>query len=168
MPMRCYGLAGDAFVPPGMLKADNRMPTVRHVLSEKGRDVYHIRPDASVFDALRIMAEHRIGALVVLDDGHLAGIITERDYARKIVLLGRTSPGTLVSEIMATRVICARPEQTVEECMAVMTAKAVRHLPVLEHKKVVGIVSIGDMVKSIIADQKFIIEQLEHYIQGCR
>lgn len=144
------------------------MPTVRHVLSEKGRDVHHIRPDASVFDALKTMAEHRIGALVVLDDGHLAGIITERDYARKIALLGRTSPGTLVSEIMATRVICARPDQTVEECMAVMTAKAVRHLPVLDHKKVVGIVSIGDMVKSIIADQKFIIEQLEHYIQGGR
>lgn len=144
------------------------MPTVRHVLSEKGRDVHHIRPDASVFEALKTMAEHRIGALVVLDDGHLAGIITERDYARKIALLGRTSPGTLVSEIMSTRVICARQDQTVEECMAVMTAKAVRHLPVLEHKKVVGIVSIGDMVKSIIADQKFIIEQLEHYIQGGR
>ena len=144
------------------------MPTVRHVLSEKGRDVHHIQPDASVLDALKMMAEHQIGALVVLDEGHLAGIITERDYARKIALKGRTSPGTLVSEIMATKVICARLDQTVEECMAVMTAKAVRHLPVLEHKKVVGIVSIGDMVKSIIADQQFIIDQLEHYIHGCR
>jgi CBS domain-containing protein len=144
------------------------MPTVRHVLNRKGHDVHHIHPDASVLDALRIMAEHQIGALAVLDDGHLTGIITERDYARKIVLKGRTSPGTLVREIMSTKVICARLDQTVEECMAVMTAKAVRHLPVLEHKKVVGIVSIGDMVKSVIADQKFIIEQLEHYIQGGR
>ena len=144
------------------------MPTVRHVLDRKGHEVHHIHPDASVLDALRIMAEHQIGALAVLDDGHLTGIITERDYARKIVLKGRTSPGTLVREIMSTRVICARLDQTVEECMAVMTAKAVRHLPVLEHKKVVGIVSIAYMVKSVIADQKFIIEQLEHYIQGGR
>jgi CBS domain-containing protein len=144
------------------------MPTVRHVLNDKGHSVHHIRPDASVRDALALMAEHDIGALVVLDGDNLVGIITERDYARKIVLKGRTSPTTLVREIMATRVICARLDQTVDECMAVMTAKAVRHLPVLEHKKVVGIVSIGDMVKCIIDDQKFTIEQLEHYFQGGR
>lgn len=144
------------------------MPTVRHVLAEKGRDVHHIHPDASVLDALRIMAEHDIGALVVLDCGNLVGIVTERDYARKIVLKGRTSPGTLVREIISARVICARLDQSVEECMAVMTAKAVRHLPVVEVEKLVSIVSIGHMVKSIIADQKFIIEQLEHYIQGGR
>ncbi len=144
------------------------MPTVRHVLDEKGHGVHHVHPDASVRDALTIMAEHDVGALVVLNDGTLVGIITERDYARKIVLKGRTSPGTLVREIMSTRVICARLDQTVEECMAVMTAKAVRHLPVLEHKELVGIVSIGDMVKCIIADQKFTIEQLEHYFQGGR
>ena len=144
------------------------MPTVRHVLDEKGHGVHHIHPDASVLDALTIMAEHDIGALVVLNGGNLVGIITERDYARKIVLKGRTSPGTSVREIMSTRVICARLDQTVEECMAVMTAKAVRHLPVLEHKELVGIVSIGDMVKCIIADQKFTIEQLEHYFQGGR
>ena len=144
------------------------MPTVRHVLDGKGRDVHHIHPDASVLDAIRIMAEQHIGALVVLDAGCLVGIVTERDYARKIALKGRTSPATLVREIMSTRVVCVRLDQTVEECMAVMTAKAVRHLPVLEHKKIVGIVSIGDMVKSIIADQQFTIEQLEHYIQGCR
>jgi CBS domain-containing protein len=144
------------------------MPTVRQVLAEKGREVHHIHPDASVLAALEIMAEHQIGALVVLEGGNLAGIITERDYARKIVLKGRTSPGTKVREIMSTRVICARLDQTVEQCMAVMTAKAVRHLPVLEHKQVAGIVSIGDMVKSIIADQKFVIEQLEHYISGGR
>ena len=144
------------------------MPTVRHVLDRKGHDVHHICPDASVLDVLRIMAEHSIGALVVLDDDELVGIVSERDYARKIVLKGRTSPATLVREIMSTRVVCARLDQTVEECMSVMTAKSVRHLPVLEHKKVVGIVSIGDMVKSIIADQQFTIEQLEHYIQGGR
>ena len=144
------------------------MPTVRHVLDEKGHGVHHIHPDASVLDALTIMAEHDVGALVVLNGGTLVGIITERDYARKIVLKGRTSLGTPVREIMSTRVICARLDQTVEECMAVMTAKAVRHLPVLEHKELVGIVSIGDMVKCIIADQKFTIEQLEHYFQGGR
>ena len=144
------------------------MPTVRHVLDEKGHGVHHIHPDASVLDALTIMAEHDVGALVVLNGGTLVGIITERDYARKIVLKGRTSLGTPVREIMSTRVICARLDQTVEECMAVMTAKAVRHLPVLEHKELVGIVSIGDMVKCIIADQRFTIEQLEHYFQGGR
>jgi CBS domain-containing protein len=144
------------------------MPTVRHVLNEKGHGVHHIRPDASVRDALAMMAEHNVGALVVLDGDNLAGIITERDYARKIVLKGRTSPSTTVREIMSTRVICARLDQTVEECMAVMTERTVRHLPVLEQKKVVGIVSIGDMVKCIIDDQKFTIEQLEHYFQGGR
>ena len=144
------------------------MPTVRHVLNDKGHSVHQIRPDASVRDALALMAEHDVGALVVLDGDNLVGIITERDYARKIVLKGRTSPTTTVSEIMSTRVICARLDQTVEECMAVMTERTVRHLPVLEHKKVVGIVSIGDMVKCIIDDQKFTIEQLEHYFQGGR
>ena len=144
------------------------MPTVRQVLAEKGRKVHHIRSDASVLDALRIMADHDIGALVVLDAGDLVGIISERDYARKIVLKGRTSPATSVRQIMSTSVICASLDQKVEECLAVMTAKAVRHLPVLEHKNVVGIVSIGDLVKSIIGDQKFTIDQLEHYIQGDR
>lgn len=144
------------------------MATVRDVLHRKGRGVYHIHPDASVLAALEMMAEHQIGALVVLDGGNLTGIITERDYARKIVLKGRTSPRTLVREIMATTVICTRLDQTVEECMAIMTAKAVRHLPVLEDTTVIGLVSIGDLVKSVIADQKFIIEQLEHYIKGGR
>lgn len=144
------------------------MASVRDVLNRKGHRVYGIDPDATVLAALRIMAEHDIGALVVLDAGNLVGIITERDYAQKIVLKGRTSPKTAVREIMSTRVICVQPFQTVEECMAIMTAKAVRHLPVLEHEKIVGLVSIGDMVKSVIADQKFIIEQLEHYIQGGR
>lgn len=144
------------------------MTTVKHVLDKKGNDVYFIHPGASVFDALKLMAENNIGSLVVLEDDKLVGIITERHYAREIVLKGKTSPGTLVRDIMSTKVICARPEQSVEECMAVMTARAVRHLPVLEHGRLVGIVSIGDMVKSVIGDQKFIIEQLEHYIHGDR
>ncbi|WP_045836406.1 CBS domain-containing protein [Hyphomicrobium sp. 99] len=144
------------------------MATVRDVLDQKGCGVYHIHPDASVLVALEMMAKHQIGALVVIEGGILAGIITERDYARKVVLKGRTSPRTLVREIMSTTVICTRLDQTVEECMAIMTAKAVRHLPVLEHTKVIGLVSIGDLVKNVIADQKFIIEQLEHYIKGDR
>ena len=109
------------------------MATVRDVLEQKGREVYHIHPDASVLTALEMMAKHHIGALVVIEGGNLTGIITERDYARKIVLKGRTSPRTLVREIMSTTIICTRLDQTVEECMAIMTAKAVRHLPVLEH-----------------------------------
>jgi CBS domain-containing protein len=145
-----------------------QMATIKHVLIQKGRKVYSIQPDAPVIEALRLMAEHNVGALVVSENDHLAGIVTERDYARKIALKGRTSLETPVSEIMSRNVLCARPDQTVEECMAIMTAKAVRHLPVLEHKRLVGIVSIGDLVKSVIDDQQFIIKQLEHYIQGDR
>jgi CBS domain-containing protein len=103
------------------------MTIVKHVLDKKGHDVHFIQPDASVFDALKVMAEKNIGSLAVLEDGKLVGIITERHYAREIVLKGRTSPGTLVRDIMSTQVVCARPDQSVEECMAVMTAKAVRH-----------------------------------------
>ena len=112
------------------------------------------------------MANENIGSLVVLEEGKLVGIVTERHYARNVILKGKTSAMTPVRDIMSTRVICARPEQSVEECMAVMTERGVRHLPVLERKQVIGMVSIGDLVKSIIGDQKFIIEQLEHYIQG--
>ena len=142
------------------------MTTVKHLLDRKGRRVHSIRPDASVFDALKIMAEKNIGSLVVLEDDKLVGIITERIYAREIALKGRTSAQTSVRDVMSTNVICVRPEQSVEECMAVMTAKTVRHLPVLERGRIVGLVSIGDMVNSIIRDQEFIIDQLEHYIQG--
>jgi CBS domain-containing protein len=112
------------------------------------------------------MAEKNIGSLVVLEEEKLVGIITERIYAREIALKGRTSAQTLVRDVMSTNVICMQPDQTVEECMAVMTKKTVRHLPVVEHGQIVGIVSIGDMVNSIIRDQEFIIDQLEHYIQG--
>jgi len=144
------------------------MTTVKDVLVKKGWNVHSIHPDASVFDALKMMAENNIGSLVVLEDGKLVGIITERLYAREIILKGRASPGTFVREIMSTRVIYARPDQSVQECMAVMTARGVRHLPVLEDERLVGIVSIGDMVKSVIGDQQFTIEQLEHYIHGDR
>ena len=145
------------------------MITVRHVLNQKPRHLHHIHPDATVRDGLKTMAEHNIGALVVMDEGHVVGVITERDYARKIVLMGRTSLETPVREIMTKRVIFARPEQSVEESLAVMTARAVRHLPVLDQNTVIGLVSIGDLVKAVIADKEFIIEQLETYIQGdCR
>ncbi len=142
------------------------MATIKQLLDNKGHDISSVGPADTVYDAIKIMAAKSIGSLVVLEEGKLVGIITERHYARNVILKGRSSQETTVGEIMSTRVVCARPEQTVEECMAVMTDKAVRHLPVLENKELVGIVSIGDLVKSIISDQKFIIEQLEHYISG--
>jgi CBS domain-containing protein len=140
--------------------------TVRQLLGQKPRTVCTIDPGVTVFDAIAKMAENDIGSLVVVDGEKLVGIITERHYARNVVLKGKTSPTTLVRDIMERRVICTRPEQTIEQCMALMTERRVRHLPVLEEKKIIGIVSIGDLVKSIIRDQKFIIEQLEHYIHG--
>jgi CBS domain-containing protein len=140
------------------------MITVRQLLNQKDRAISFIHPDATVFDAIAKMAENNIGSLVVMDGEELVGIITERDYARNVVLKGHSSSTTPVREIMERRVIFVRPEQTVEQCMALMSDKRVRHLPVLEGKKVIGIVSIGDLVKSIISDQKFIIEQFEHYI----
>jgi len=142
------------------------MTTVRQLLNQKPQAVCSIHPDGTVFDAIAKMAEHDIGSLLVMDGEKLVGIITERHYAREVILKGKTSPTTPVRDIMERRVICVRPEQTVEQSMALMSNKRVRHLPVLEGKKVVGIVSIGDLVKSIIGDQKFIIEQLEHYIHG--
>jgi len=144
------------------------MMTIKHVLEQKGCDVRAVHPDATVFDALNLMAQHNVGSLAVLENGALVGLITERHYAREIVLKGRTSPGTRVRDVMSTKVVFARPDQTVEECMAIMTAKAVRHLPVLEDGRLVGLVSIGDMVKSVIGDQQFTIEQLERYIHGHR
>jgi CBS domain-containing protein len=130
----------------------------------KGRDVWTVDLDATVFEALSRMAEKEIGALMVLDGPRLVGIISERDYARKIVLLGRTSPNTLVKEIMTSHVVYTHLEQSIEECMALVTEKRIRHLPVIDGGKLVGVISIGDLVKSIISDQKFIIEQLVRYI----
>lgn len=140
--------------------------SIRSILKTKDGTVHSVSPETSVFDALQHMAEANVGALLVMQDKKLVGIVSERDYARKIVLKGRTSPDTPVSAIMSTKVLCATPEQTVGECMGLMTAKAIRHLPVLEHKAVIGIVSIGDLVKAIINEQQFVIEQLENYIHG--
>ena len=140
------------------------MATVKQLLDQKGHEVLSIGPDDSVYDAIKKMADNDVGSLVVTEGEKLVGIITERHYARNVFLKGKSSPETTVREIMSTHVVCARPEQSVEECMAVMTEKAVRHLPVLEKKQLIGVVSIGDLVKNIISDQKFVIEQLEHYI----
>jgi len=142
--------------------------TVRQILARKGADYFSITPEAPVFTALALMAEKNVGALLVLESDRLVGILSERDYARKVVLLGKSSRNTSVREIMSTRVLYVRPEQTVDECMALMTDKLIRHLPVLEQGRVSGIVSIGDVVKAVIADQSFAISQLEHYITGGR
>ena len=142
------------------------MKTVRDILEVKGRMVWSVDLGSTVFDALSLMAEKEIGALVVLDETRVAGIISERDYARKVILHGRASPTTRVEEIMTSHVAYTHLDQSIEECMAIMTDKRIRHLPVLQDGKLIGIISIGDLVKAIIADQKFMIEQLERYITG--
>jgi CBS domain-containing protein len=139
---------------------------VSEILKNKGHDVWSIRPDATVFDAVKLMADRQVGALLVMDGDKLVGIVTERDYARKVILEGRSSQQTRVRDVMTTRVLCVSPERTVQECMALMTDKRARHLPVLSHKRVVGVVSIGDLVKAVIEDQKILIEHLQHYING--
>lgn len=142
------------------------MVTIKQLLKSKGSDVWSISSDTSVFEAVQMMAEKGVGALVVLDNGKPAGIISERDYARKVVLKERESKKTRVSEIMTSDVLYARPDHTVEQCLAIMTEKRIRHLPVMDGDKLAGIVSIGDLVKSVIAEQQHVIEQLEHYISG--
>jgi CBS domain-containing protein len=140
--------------------------TVRDILELKGHNVWRVPFEATVLDALQLMAEKEVGALVVVDGPKPVGIISERDYARKVILLGRTSPTTLVREIMTSHIVYTHPDQPIEECMAIITDKRIRHLPVMEEGKLVGIISIGDLVKTIIAEQKFTIEQLERYITG--
>ncbi len=142
------------------------MTTIRELLREKGQKVHAVSPDDTVYDAIRKMADENVGSLVVMEDAKIVGIITERHYARNVVLKGRTSPATRVADIMETAVLYAQPDQSVEECMAIMTDKKVRHLPVIAQEKLIGIVSIGDLVKSIISDQKYIIDQLEHFVRG--
>jgi CBS domain-containing protein len=142
------------------------MSTVQQILDDKGTEVLAIGPDDTVLDAISKMADNNVGSLVVLDGKKLVGIFTERNYARNVFLKGRSSPKTLVRQIMSTHVVCVEPGQTVEECMAVMSDKRIRHLPVLDNNQMVGLVSIGDLVKNIIRDQKFVIDQLEHYISG--
>jgi CBS domain-containing protein len=145
------------------------MKGITQILRGKPSKVVHaIGPNDTVFDAVKQMAEHGIGALLVLEGEQIVGIVTERDYARKIALAGRSSRETPVSVIMTTQVLCVGPLQTTEECMAIMTENRVRHLPVMENGKLIGLVSIGDLVKDIISEQQFIIEQLEHYIAGDR
>lgn len=143
------------------------MKKVKELLRDKGT-TWSISPDASVYDAISMMAEKNIGALLVTEEERLIGMVSERDYARKVILAGRLSKETRVSDVMSTRVVFADPDETVEECMALMTDKRIRHLPVMEDGELLGIVSIGDLVKAVIAEQQFMIEQLEHYITGGR
>ena len=142
------------------------MTTIHQVLKVKGRDYVAIGPDETVYVAIKLMADRDIGSLLVMDAGALVGIVTERHYARDVMLKGRTSPQTIVRDIMETQVPCAEPGQTIEACLGLMTQERVRHLPVVDGGRVVGIVSIGDLVKSIIDDQAHTIDQLETYIHG--
>ena len=134
--------------------------------SKADQNVYSIRPDASVFEAVHLMALKNMGALLVMENDRIVGIVSERDYARKIVLLARSSRDTSLRDIMTTSVMYVRPDQTCEECMALMTENRLRHMPVLLDGNLIGLVSIGDLVKHIISEQKFVIEQMEHYISG--
>jgi CBS domain-containing protein len=142
------------------------MKSVRQLLQAKGRSVHTIAPGARVFDALKLMAEKDVGALVVTEGDRLAGIISERDYARKVILLGKSSQDIPVRDIMTGKVITVDLDQTVEECMAIMTGKRIRHLPVTESERLVGVLSIGDLVKEVIAEQELTIRQLESYIHS--
>ena len=142
------------------------MKTAGDLLNDKGGDVWSIGPDASVYESIESMAEKGCGALAVMEGRDLVGIVSERDYARKVILKGKRSQTTLVNEVMSYPVICARPEFTIEETMALMTEKKVRHLPVVIETRVVGVISIGDVVRAIIADHEYHIEQLTHYITG--
>jgi CBS domain-containing protein len=140
------------------------MQTIRKILSEKGNDVWSTSPGATVYEALQLMADKDVGALPVLDHGKLVGIFSERDYARKVILLGKTSKKTFVREIMTPHVVYATPDMTNEQGLTLMTAKHIRHLPVVEGEEMTGMVSIGDLVRSIISEQKEMITQLEQYI----
>ena len=142
------------------------MQTIKQLLDTKGNNILSIDPNSSVYDAIKAMSDNHVGSLLVMKNDNLVGIITERDYSRNVVLKGKSSKDTPVKDIMISNVLCAKPEQSIEQCMALMTDKRVRHLPVAENDKVIGIISIGDLVKAIISEQKFMIEQLEHYING--
>ncbi|HTP95582.1 MAG TPA: CBS domain-containing protein [Burkholderiales bacterium] len=142
------------------------MKTVRQLLQSKKHGILSVAPDASVFQALQLMADKDIGALLVIDAGKLVGILSERDYARKVILRGKSSQDTPVREIMTEKVVYVQPNQTVEECMALMTERRIRHLPVFDGDKLIGVLSIGDLVKEVISQQEFIIKQLETYIMS--
>jgi CBS domain-containing protein len=144
------------------------MRTVGDILDAKGSEIYSISPDATVYEALSRMAEKNVGSMLVFEGSDLVGLISERDYSRKTILKGRLSRETAVREIMTTELISVHPDDDIEECMELFTDKHVRHLPVVEEGKVVGLVSIGDIVKNIIDYKEFIIEELENYIKGQR
>lgn len=140
--------------------------TVAQLLRSKGHQVWSVAPDTSVFDALRKMADHDVGALLVLDGNALAGIVSERDYARKVILMGRASHDTPVRDVMSADVVTVTPESTMQDCMQQMTEHHIRHLPALRDGMVIGVISIGDVVKATISEQAFLIDQLQRYIQG--
>ncbi len=142
------------------------MKTVKDILDSKGYEIWSVKPDATVFEAVKLMAERGVGSLLVMDGDKLIGIVTERDYARKIILEDKSSKNTAVADVMTRKLLCATPDRTIDECMALMTDKRARHLPVLEHKRVVGVVSIGDLVKAMLNEQQVLIDHLQHYISG--
>jgi len=142
------------------------MKTVSQLLQGKGGNVWSVSPDSRVFDALKLMAEKNCGALLVMDGGRLLGILSERDYARKVILLGKSSHELSVSEIMSDKVVCVSPSQTVDECMALMSSNRIRHLPVTEGGRIIGVLSVGDLVKAVIEMQQQTIQQLESYIHS--
>jgi CBS domain-containing protein len=142
------------------------MGSVKNLLQKKGTIVHSISPDSSVYDALEVLESKNLGALVVVQDGVLIGIFTERDYARKVVLKGRSSKDTYVGDIMTDRPIYVSPENTIDDCMQIMTDKYIRHLPVVDNGILIGVISIGDVVRFVIEEKNFIIENLEHYIVG--
>jgi CBS domain-containing protein len=145
------------------------MKTTAQILSSKPEQTVHtMEPTASAYEAARLMADRNIGALLVLESGKVVGIVSERDCARKLVATARSSQDTLLRDIMSSPVMYVRPDQTVEECMALMTENRLRHLPVMDGGQLIGLISIGDLVKATISEQQFIIEQLEHYISGHR
>jgi CBS domain-containing protein len=148
------------------IRKDKAMNIVKQILQTKGEQVWSVAPQSSVFDALKLMAEKGVGALLVLENGEVVGIFSERDYARKVILMGKSSKETTVGEIMTRRVLCVTPATTVAECMVLMTEKKIRHLPVMDNSKLVGFISIGDVVKSVIEEQQYLIEHLENYIVG--
>ncbi|MDH3670358.1 MAG: CBS domain-containing protein [Gammaproteobacteria bacterium] len=142
------------------------MKTVEQILDAKGSDIWSITPDATVFEAVKLMSEKEVGALLVMTGKKLVGIVSERDYARKVILNAKSSKETSVQDIMTTRVVYASPDQSIEQCMALMTEKRIRHLPIMDGKRLCGMLSIGDLVKAIIAEQKLVIKELERYISG--
>jgi CBS domain-containing protein len=142
------------------------MAFVSDILDSKGHEIWSISPEATVFEAIKLMSKKSVGALLVMEGETLVGIVTERDYARKVILEGKSSKQTQVKDIMTKRIVGVDPARTIEKCMALMTEKRIRHLPVVDGQRVIGLVSIGDLVKAIIAEQKIIIDQLQDYIVG--